>query len=55
MTSLDDLERRRKAGRVAELEGFGAKTQAKILGGTWPRCGTTGRTRLGDVDAVVRP
>jgi DNA polymerase (family 10) len=31
--SLDDLEREGRAGRIAELSGFGAKTEQKILEG----------------------
>ncbi len=51
--SIDDLEREAKAGRVAELEGFGAKSQEKILAGIEAQRRHRGRTRLGDADAVV--
>lgn len=53
--SVDDLEREAEAGRVAELEGFGARSQAKILEGIAAQRRHSGRTRLGDADAVVAP
>jgi len=55
VTSVDDLEREAKAGRVAELEGFGARSQEKILGGIEVQRRHSGRTRLADVDALVAP
>lgn len=55
VTSLDDLEAAANAGRVAELAGFGEKTQAKALAGVAQVRRHQGRRRLGDVDALVRP
>jgi len=55
VTGLDDLERVARAGRVADLPGFGEKTQAKILSGIEAVRRRDGRVRLGDADAVVRP
>jgi len=55
VTSVDDLEREAKAGRVAELEGFGARSQENILSGIEAQRRHRGRTRLADVDAVVLP
>lgn len=51
VTDLDALEREAAAGRVAELAGFGAKTQAKVLAGVAQVRRHAGRRRLGDVDA----
>ena len=53
--SLDDLERVAREGRVADLSGFGAKTQAKVLAGIEAVRRRDGRVRLGDADALVRP
>ncbi len=55
VTSLDDLEAAARAGRVAELAGFGERTQAKVLAGVAQVRRHQGRRRLGDVDALVRP
>ena len=55
VTSVDDLERAASLGRVAGLEGFGAKTQEKILNGIEAYRRHVGRTRLGDADAIVEP
>ncbi len=55
VTGLDDLERVARAGRVADLPGFGEKTQAKILSGIEAVRRRDGRARLGDADALVRP
>ena len=55
VTGLDDLERVARAGRVADLAGFGEKTQAKILSGIESVRRRDGRVRLGDADALVRP
>lgn len=52
---LDDLERVAREGRVADLPGFGAKTQAKVLAGIEAVRRRDGRVRLGDADALVRP
>lgn len=53
--TVDDLEREANAGRIAELEGFGAKSQEKILSGIEAQRRHRGRTRLADADAVVKP
>ena len=55
VTGLDDLERVARAGRVADLPGFGEKTQAKILRGIEAVRRRDGRVLLGDADARVRP
>jgi len=55
VTSLDDLDRAAREGRVAELAGFGAKTQAKLLAGVAQVRRQAGRMRLGDAEAAVEP
>jgi DNA polymerase (family X) len=55
VTSLDDLERVAREGRVAALAGFGDKTQAKVLAGTPRARHHGGRLRRGDPEAVVAP
>ena len=55
VTSLDDLERAAREGRVAELAGLGAKTQAKVLAGVAQVRRQAGRMRLGDAEAAVEP
>ena len=55
VTDLDSLERVAREGRVADLSGFGAKTEAKILAGIDGVRRHTGRFRLGDAEALVRP
>ncbi|HKI57310.1 MAG TPA: DNA polymerase/3'-5' exonuclease PolX [Trueperaceae bacterium] len=55
VTGIDDLERVAKEGRVAELEGFGEKSQEKILKGIDSYRRHSGRMRLGDADALVQP
>lgn len=52
-TTVDELEKEAEAGRVAELEGFGAKTQQRILEGIDSYRRNVGRFRLGEVDALV--
>ncbi|MFQ5678339.1 MAG: DNA polymerase/3'-5' exonuclease PolX [Gemmatimonadota bacterium] len=52
--TLDALEAEAKAGRIAELEGFGEKTQAQILAGIESYRRHVSRFRLGDVDPLVR-
>ncbi len=44
--SLDDLQEQGKAGKVAELKGFGAKTQTKILEGIAELKANMGKMRL---------
>ena len=53
--SVDDLEAAAQAGRVAALEGFGAKSQEKILAGIADFRQHQGRMRLADADAHVEP
>jgi len=55
VTGLDDLERVARDGRVADLPGFGEKTQSKILSGIEAVRRRDARVRLGDADAMVRP
>ncbi len=55
VTGVDDLERVAREGRVAELEGFGTKSQENILKGIESYRRHSGRLRLGDADAVVQP
>ncbi|MBW6454376.1 MAG: DNA polymerase/3'-5' exonuclease PolX [Trueperaceae bacterium] len=55
VTSLDDLDRAAREGRVAELAGFGAKTQAKVLAGVAQVRRHGGRVRLGDAEAALAP
>lgn len=55
VTSLDDLDRAARAGRVAALGGFGEKTQAKVLAGVAQVRRQGGRMRLADADAAVGP
>lgn len=53
IVSLDDLERAAEEGRVAELSGFGAKTQAKLLEGIAFIRSVSGRRLLPDAVAVM--
>lgn len=55
VTSLDDLDRAARAGRVAALGGFGEKTQAKVLAGVAQVRRQGGRMRLSDAEAAVAP
>ena len=55
VTDLASLERVAQAGRVADLPGFGAKTQARILSGIEHVRRHHGRVRLADADALVMP
>lgn len=55
VTDVDSLERVAKEGKVAELEGFGDKSQEKILRGVDAYRRRSGRTRLGDAEALVQP
>ncbi len=52
---LTELQRAAERGAVAELDGFGAASQAKILAGIEAHRRHARRLRLGDADAVVRP
>ena len=55
VTSLDDLERAARDGRVADLPGFGDKTQAKVLAGVAQVRRHGGRMLLGDAEAALAP
>jgi DNA polymerase (family 10) len=55
ITTIDDLEAAAAAGKVAELEGFGEKTQAKILEAIARYRTRQGRFRLAEVDELIRP
>jgi DNA polymerase (family X) len=53
--SLDDLEREARSGRVADLPGFGEKTQAKLLAGISGVRARGTRLRLIDAEALAAP
>jgi DNA polymerase (family 10) len=53
--TVDDLERAAQAGLVAELEGFGAKSQQKILEGIAAYRRRRGRFKLSDADQMIEP
>lgn len=53
--SIEDLESVAKEGRVAELAGFGKKTQERILQGIENFRTNTSRFRLGEVDELLPP
>lgn len=53
--SIDDLEEVASKGRVAELPGFGLKTQDRILRGIRNYRTSTTRFRLGEVDKLLPP
>lgn len=53
--SIDDLEEVANEGRVAELTGFGLKTQDRILRGIRNYRTSTTRFRLGEVDKLLPP
>ncbi len=53
--SIDDLEEVANEGRVAELPGFGLKTQDRILRGIRNYRTSTTRFRLGEVDKLLPP
>lgn len=55
IASLADLQTACAAGRVAELEGFGAKTQEKILEGIRNRVSYAKRHRWAEAWAVAEP
>jgi DNA polymerase (family 10) len=55
VTTLGELERAAKDGRLAHLEGFGEKTQGKVLEGIARLASRERRFRLSDADAYVRP
>jgi DNA polymerase (family 10) len=53
--SIEKLEAACKAGKVAELDGFGEKTQANILEGIELKRTYASKHRLGDALAVAEP
>lgn len=53
--SIEDLEEVASDGRVAELPGFGLKTQDRILRGIRNYRTNTARFRLGEVDELLPP
>jgi DNA polymerase (family X) len=55
VTTLDALEAAARDGRVAELEGFGAKTQQRILEGVARLRERGDRMRLVDADERIAP
>jgi DNA polymerase (family 10) len=55
VTTIDDLERAAGAGEVAELPGFGEKTQTKILDAIGRYRKRQGRYRLNEADELVAP
>ena len=55
VTSVDDLERAAGDGKVAQLAGFGAKSQEKILRGIETFRRHAGRTNLNAADAAIAP
>lgn len=55
ITSIGELEVAAEAGRVADLAGFGPKSQSKILEGIARHRTRQGRFRLDEVDELIRP
>ena len=55
VTTVDELEEAAEAGRVEELDGFGAKTQEKILSGIEQYRRHTERFLLAEADRYVEP
>lgn len=55
VTTIDALEHAAKEGHVAELEGFGTKTQQRILDGIAKLKERGNRLRLLDADELVTP
>ncbi|MCG8468319.1 MAG: DNA polymerase/3'-5' exonuclease PolX [Gemmatimonadetes bacterium] len=53
--SIEDLEEAAGEGRVAELSGFGKKTEERILQGIQNYRTNTARFRLGEVDELLPP
>ena len=53
--SIEKLEAACKAGKIAELDGFGEKTQANILEGIGLKRTYASKHRLGDALAVAEP
>ncbi|TFG66258.1 MAG: DNA polymerase/3'-5' exonuclease PolX [Gemmatimonadales bacterium] len=55
ITTIDELEIAAEAGKVAVVEGFGPKSQEKILEGIKRHRARQGRFRLDEVDELIRP
>lgn len=55
ITTIDELESAAEAGKIAVLEGFGPKSQDKILEGIQRHRARQGRFRLDEVDELIRP
>lgn len=55
ITTIDELEVAAEVGKVAVLDGFGAKSQEKILAGIKRHRARQGRFRLDEVDELIRP
>lgn len=53
--TLDDLEQAAEKGQIAEVEGFGQKTQENILEGIQTQREFQGRHLLSDADQFVKP
>jgi len=55
ITSLEDLKRAARSGRIHALEGFGQKTEEKILHGIEHFRSVEKRIRLLDAEEIVKP
>ncbi len=55
VTTLDELEAAAETGRIAELDGFGAKTQAKILDNVRLMRRYAARRRYADIHRAAAP
>lgn len=55
VTTIDDLEREARAGTVAALDGFGAKSQQKILDGVAKHRARQGRFGLAEAEQHIAP
>jgi DNA polymerase (family 10) len=55
ITRIDQLAEAAEAGRIAELDGFGKKSEEKILDAIRRYERRTGRFRLSEADQLVRP
>jgi DNA polymerase (family 10) len=55
ITSPEDLKRAARSGKIRELEGFGRKTEEKILHRVEHFSGAEQRTRLADAEEIVEP
>ena len=55
VSTVDDLEKAAREGRVAALKGFGEKKQQQILAGIESLRRRSGRFKLSDADALIVP